>query len=68
MTKELIERSRRRHTFAEPAMLAIAGALALSLAIAAVIVTIGIFRAGAFGHGGLTMTAAAPAAVSTVRN
>jgi hypothetical protein len=55
MTKELIERSRRRHAFADVPLLVLTGALVLSLAVAFTAVSIGIARAGTlvpFGGGG----------------
>jgi hypothetical protein len=48
MTKELIERSRQRHVFADRALIALTSALAVSLVIAATAVSIGIARAGGF--------------------
>jgi hypothetical protein len=49
MTQDLIERSRQRHGGAEFAMLVITLALAVSLAIAATVVSIGIARADTLG-------------------
>ena len=45
MTKELIERSRKRHAFGDVALLVTAGALVLSLVVAFTAVSIGIARA-----------------------
>ena len=45
MTKELIERSRRRHTFADVPLFVLAATLVLSLVIALTAVSIGIARA-----------------------
>ena len=55
MTKELIERSRRRHTFADVPLFVLAATLVLSLVIAFTAVSIGIARADTlvpFGGGG----------------
>ena len=55
MTKELIERSRRRHAFADVPLIVLAATLVLSLAIALTAVSIGIARADTlapFGGGG----------------
>lgn len=46
MSKELIERSRKRPAVAEPALVVTAATLLVSLAIAAATVSIGIARAG----------------------
>lgn len=48
MTRELIERSRKRHEFTGPALIAITSALTVSLVIAATAVSIGLARAGGF--------------------
>jgi hypothetical protein len=48
MTKELIERSRQRHAFADLALV-VTVALAVSLVIAATVVSIGIARADTLG-------------------
>jgi hypothetical protein len=45
MTKDLIERSRKRHEFADLALIVTTIALAVSLVIAATAVSIGIARA-----------------------
>jgi len=45
MTKELIERSRKRHAFAAVPLIALAAALVVSLVIAFTAVSIGIARA-----------------------
>ena len=45
MTKELIERSRRRHAFADVPLIVLAAALVLSLVVAFTAVSIGIARA-----------------------
>jgi hypothetical protein len=45
MTKELIERSRKRHAFAGVPLIALAAALVVSLVIAFTAVSIGIARA-----------------------
>jgi hypothetical protein len=45
MTKELIERSRKRHAFADAPLIALAAALVVSLVIAFTAVSIGIARA-----------------------
>jgi hypothetical protein len=55
MTKELIERSRRRHAFADVPLFVLAATLVLSLVIALTAVSIGIARADTlvpFGGGG----------------
>ncbi len=55
MTKELIERSRRRHAFADVPLLVLTAALVLSLVVAFTAVSIGIARADTlmpFGGGG----------------
>jgi hypothetical protein len=49
MTQDLIERSRQRRAGAEFALVAITLALAVSLAIAATVVSIGIARADMLG-------------------
>ena len=49
MTRELIERSRRRRAGPEFALVVITLALAVLLAIAAAVVSIGIARADTFG-------------------
>ncbi len=49
MTKEIIERSQKRHAFADVALLTTAVALVVCLAIAATVVSIGIARADTFG-------------------
>jgi hypothetical protein len=46
MTKELIERSNRRHAFVDVVLLVTTGALVLSLVVAFTVVSIGIARAG----------------------
>ena len=46
MTKDLIERSRKRHEFADLALIVTTITLVVSLAIAATAVSIGIARAG----------------------
>ena len=46
MTKEMIERSRERHEFADLALVVTTIALVVSLVIAAATVSIGIARAG----------------------
>ena len=46
MTKEMIERSRKRHEFADLALVVTTIALVVSLVIAATTVSIGIARAG----------------------
>jgi hypothetical protein len=64
MTKELIERSRRRHEFADVALIVTTLTLVVSLVIAFTVVSIGIARAdtlASFASGGsgrlaLTMT------------
>jgi hypothetical protein len=48
MTKELIERSRRRHTFADGPLLVLTATLVFSLMVAFSVVSIGIARAWAF--------------------
>lgn len=64
MTKELIERSRRRHAFVDVALLVTTGALVLSLVVAFAAVSIGIARAdtlapfGDIGGGPLAFAAA----------
>ncbi|MEX2034711.1 MAG: hypothetical protein WEA28_05920 [Xanthobacteraceae bacterium] len=45
MTKELIERSRKRHEFADVALLVTTMTLVVSIVIAATVVSIGIARA-----------------------
>ena len=45
MTKELIERSRKRHAFADVPLIALAVTLVVSLVIAFTVVSIGIARA-----------------------
>ena len=45
MTKELIERSRRRHAFADVPLICLTAALVLSLVVAFTAVSIGIARA-----------------------
>jgi len=45
MTKELIERSRKRHEFADAALIVTTITLAVSLVIAVTVVSIGIARA-----------------------
>lgn len=45
MTKELIERSRKRHAFADVPLFVLAATLVVSLAIASTAVSIGIARA-----------------------
>lgn len=45
MTKELIERSRKRHEFADVALLVTTVTLVVSIVIAATVVSIGIARA-----------------------
>jgi len=45
MTKELIERSRKRHEFADVALIVTTLALVVSLVIAGTVVSIGIARA-----------------------
>jgi hypothetical protein len=55
MTKELIERSHKRHAFADVSLIALAAALVVSLVIAFTAVSIGIARADTlvpFGGGG----------------
>jgi len=55
MTRELIERSRRRHAFADVPLFVLAATLVLSLVIALTAVSIGIARADTlvpFGGGG----------------
>ena len=55
MTKELIERSRKRHAFADVPLIALAATLVVSLVIAFTAVSIGIPRADTlvpFGSGG----------------
>jgi len=55
MTKELIERSRRRHAFADLPLIVLTASLVLSLVIAFTAVSIGIARADTlvpFGGGG----------------
>ena len=55
MTRELIERSRRRHAFADVPLFVLAATLVLSLVIALTAVSIGIARAetlAPFGGGG----------------
>ena len=55
MTKELIERSRRRHAFADVPLIVLTAALVLSLVVAFTAVSIGIARADTlvpFGGGG----------------
>ena len=55
MTKELIERSRRRHAFADLPLIVLTASLVLSLVIAFTTVSIGIARADTlvpFGGGG----------------
>jgi hypothetical protein len=55
MTKELLERSRRRHGFADMPLLVLTAALVLSLVVAFTTVSIGIAHAGTlmpFGGGG----------------
>ena len=49
MTQDLNERSRQRHAGAEFALVVITLALAVSLVIAATVVSIGIARADTFG-------------------
>ena len=49
MTKELIERSRKRHGFADVALLVTTAALVVSLVVAATAVSIGIARADTLG-------------------
>jgi hypothetical protein len=46
MTRELIERSRKRHEFADVALIVTTIVLVVSLVIAATTVSIGIARAG----------------------
>ena len=46
MTKDLIERSRKRHEFADLALIVTTITLVVSLVIAATAVSIGIARAG----------------------
>ena len=45
MTKELIERSRERHVFADASLIALTAALVVSLVVAFTAVSIGIARA-----------------------
>jgi hypothetical protein len=55
MTKELIERSRRRHAFTDVPLIMLTAALVLSLVVAFTAVSIGIARADSlipFGGGG----------------
>ena len=55
MTRELIERSRRRHAFADVTLFVLAATLVLSLVIALTAVSVGIARADTlvpFGDGG----------------
>ena len=55
MTKELIERSRKRHAFADVPLFVLAATLVVSLAIALTAVSIGIARADTlapFGESG----------------
>jgi hypothetical protein len=49
MTKELIERSRKRHGFADTALIVTTISLAVSLLIAVTAVSIGIARADTLG-------------------
>jgi hypothetical protein len=49
MTKELIERSRRRPAFADVSLLVTAATLLVSLVVAATAVSIGIARADSLG-------------------
>ncbi len=49
MTKEMIERLRARHAFADIALLIITVALVVSLVIAATVVSIGMARADTLG-------------------
>jgi hypothetical protein len=46
MTKELIERSRKRHAFADVPLIVLTAALVVSLVIAFTAVSVGIARAG----------------------
>ncbi len=61
MTKELIERSRRSHAFADVPLIVLAATLVVSLAIAFTAVSIGIARAdtlvpfGGSGNGRLVL-------------
>jgi ABC-type microcin C transport system duplicated ATPase subunit YejF len=50
MTKELIERSRKQHGFANVALLMTTAALFVSLVVAVTTVSIGIARADTLGH------------------
>jgi hypothetical protein len=55
MTKELLERSRQRHGFADLPLIVLAAALVFSLVVAFTAVSIGIAHAGTlmpFGGGG----------------
>ena len=55
MTRELLERSRRRHGFADVPLVVLTAALVLSLVVAFTAVSIGIAHAGTlspFGGGG----------------
>ena len=49
MTKEIIERSYKRHAFADVALITMTVVIVLSLAIAATVVSIGIARADTIG-------------------
>jgi hypothetical protein len=49
MTQDLIDRSRRRHTLTDTALLVLIIALAIALIVAAVVVSIGVARAGTLG-------------------
>ncbi len=49
MTKELIERSRHRHSLTDVVLLILTIALVLSLAVAATVVSIGMARADTLG-------------------
>jgi hypothetical protein len=51
LTRDLIERSRKRHRFADAALVATTTvALTVSLVVAVTVVSIGIARADALGH------------------
>ena len=57
MTKELIERSRKRHAFGELPLIALAVALVFSLVIAVTAVSVGVARAAMeLGLGGIATT------------
>ena len=50
MTQDLIDRSRRRHTFTDTALFVLIAALAIALVVAAIVVSVGMARADTLGQ------------------